>query len=114
MRSSLLFIVHQYLQLIAEISCPLADSYLDPALMMPIVLHAVMWEKRLLHKDHSVRLPAIHIFSYFILTAFIAEILFPLLSNKFTADPFDIISYAMGSFVYYLAQIKSFSKNDSI
>lgn len=110
--SCLLFIIHQYLQLIAEIAWPFVDNYLDPLLMMPIVLHAVVWEKRLLHKDHTVRLPAIHIFSYFILTAFIAETLFPLLSNKFTADPFDTISYAMGSFVYYLAQLESFSKND--
>ena len=109
--SCLLFTIHQYLQFIAKISLPFADNYLDPALMMPIVLHAVFWEKRLLLKNHSRGLNALHIFCYFILTVCIAEMLFPLLSNKFTADRLDIISYAVGSFAYYVAQIITSRKN---
>lgn len=106
--SLLCFFIHQYLQFVIKIRLPFIDNYLDPALMMPILLHAVVWERRLLFKNLNAGLSAVHIFCYFMLTAFIAEVIFPIFSTDFTGDYYDIIYYAAGAVAYYFAQLITF------
>ena len=108
--SCVLFTVHQYLQWIAMVRLPFIDNYLDPALMMPVVLHLIRWERRLVLNNRTLHLPALQCTCYFLLIAFTAEVIFPLLSNKFTGDWRDVISYAVGTVVYIVAQkISGFS-----
>ncbi len=102
--ASVLFLVHQYIQLVAHISMPFLDSYLDPALMMPILLHLQVWERRLILRDATIRLPETHIFGYFILAVIFGELVFPYFSDKFIADYWDILAYAFGSLAYGVAQ----------
>jgi hypothetical protein len=109
--SSLLFVLHQYLQFIAQISMPFFDKYLDPALMMPILLHLLVWERRLIFRDTSSRLPESYIFGYFLLAVIFGELVFPYLSDKFIADYWDILSYALGSYAYAIAQRVSNSQS---
>lgn len=95
-----LFILHQYLQKIAGISLSLVDSYLDPLLCMPILLHLIVLERKLFHRRTEYTLSLAHIVGYVLLVSILCEIVFPLWNEKMTADPWDIACYAMGGFIY--------------
>lgn len=110
--SCLLFGLHQYFQMIAKISMPLFDNYLDPVLMMPILLYLLGWERKLLFRNVSMQLPENHIFGYFILAVIFGELILPFFNNKFTADYWDILSYALGSLSYVVTQ--RISSTDSL
>jgi len=102
--SILLFLGHQYLQRVLQLNIPFLDNYLDPALLMPILLYAVLWERRIILKNTNIMLSNSELLGYFILMAIFGEILFPLLSERFTADYWDILAYAIGTFFYMLAR----------
>jgi hypothetical protein len=102
--SALLFIIHQYLQMVAHINIVFLDNYLDPAVMMPIVLYAVLWERRILFRNKTIVLPYTDIFGYFVLISVFGEVLFPFFNDRFTTDYWDIVSYAVGSLAYAIAQ----------
>lgn len=112
--SSLLFVIHQYVQLVMTISMPFFDKYLDPALMMPILLHLLVWERRLIFRDASTRLPESHILGYFLLAVVFGEFVFPYFNDKFITDYWDILSYALGSFAYAIAQRISNSRSRTL
>lgn len=46
----LLVLLHQSLEKLLEIRIPVIDNYLDPLLLMPILLHLMLWERRILFK----------------------------------------------------------------
>lgn len=100
----LLFLLHQILQHALGIKLPFIDSYLDPLLMMPVLLHLVVLERRMVFRRHAHRMPPDHILGYTILVALISEVAFPALSNLHTGHPLDVIVYAMGALVYAAAQ----------
>jgi hypothetical protein len=95
-----IFIMHQILENCFHVQVKMVDNYADALVCMPIILQLVVWERRLLLKDTCYHLPLLHIFGYFILISLIAELLFPKLSNRFTADSLDVVCYAIGSFVF--------------
>lgn len=95
-----LFILHQLLEKCFHVRVEMVDSYLDALICMPIILQLIVWERRLLLKDAYYRLPLLHIMGYFILISLIVELLFPVLSNRFTADSWDIVCYAAGSLLF--------------
>lgn len=79
------------------------NGYLDPLLLMPILLQLVLQEQILLYKRlRSYRLPRSKVLQLTISVAFIAEVLFPALSADFTADTLDVACYFMGS-AFFLA-----------
>ncbi len=98
----LLFIIHQLLQKVYGQHFPLVDNYLDNVLAMPVILTLFLAERMVLFKKkRNYRLPAADVIiatGYIIL---ITEIIFPLLSNKYSADWADVIFYSMGSILFY-------------
>jgi len=98
--SALFFLGHQCLQLILGINIAFLDNYLDPAVLMPILLIAVLWERRILLKNKNIVLSYTEILGYFLLVVIFGEILFPLLSDRFIADYWDILAYAIGTLAY--------------
>jgi len=86
------------------------DDYLDPAVLMPLILYAVLWERRILLNNKKMNLPYLVIFGYFVTMAVLGELLFPLLSDRFTADYWDILAYAFGTIVYVTVREVSFPK----
>lgn len=94
------FIAHQVLQKIFHISVPVVDSYLDPLLFMPIVLHLVVIERRIMLKVPDYRLPPTHIFGYFLLISILCEIILPFLNSEMIADKWDVLCYALGTLIY--------------
>jgi len=109
MACALLFLIHQYLQMYADFNIPFMDDYLDPLLVMPVILYAVLWERRILLKDKNITLSYTEILGYFFLMVIFGEIIFPLMSDRFIADYWDVLAYAFGTISYIIA--KNYSNN---
>lgn len=100
--SSILFLVHQIMQKGLDIHFTPIDRYLDNLLAMPIILTLLMIERRyLLGRKHDYSLSFLEILIATLVIMLIAEILFPLWSNDFTTDWWDIVFYALGSLIFY-------------
>ncbi len=109
--SGLLFLFHQYLHNETDINITFLNNYLDPFLLMPLLLYAVLWERRIVLKNKNMVLSYTEIFGYFVLMVLLGEVLFPLISKKFTADYWDILAYALGTLAYIISkEISSFKK----
>ena len=102
--SALLFLIHQYLQMVVHFNIAFLDNYLDPTVLMPLILYAVLWERRILLRHKKIVLSYTDIFGYFLLMVLFGEILFPLISERFTADYWDILAYAFGTLAYVVAK----------
>lgn len=97
-----LFIAHQLFQKVLNISLPLFDDYLDNLVAMPIILTIFLTEKRMLWgKGNNYKLPVLDIVLLTIYLSFISELVFPFLSNRFTADWLDVGCYVLGSYLFY-------------
>lgn len=95
--------LHQFVQKICGISIPLIDSYLDALLFMPIALHLLLWEQRLLFsKGHHYTFSKPKLFLYWLVMSIIAEYLFPIWHHGFTADIIDVLCYALGTLAFNL------------
>lgn len=95
--------LHQLLQKVGQFSVPLLDHYLDPLLLMPILLHLILWEKRIVfRKGNSYTLPLPNIIVITVFVSVIAEYVFPLWNNQFIADIIDVVCYAMGAIIFFV------------
>lgn len=112
--SGLLFLFHQYLQNETDINIRFLNNYLDPFVLMPLLLYAVLWERRIVFSDNNLVLNYTDILGYFILVVLLGEVLFPLISEEFTADYWDILAYALGTLVYIIAMEISSSKKTKL
>src|SRR5690606_31750794 len=106
-----LFILHQYLQKIAGISLSLADSYLDPLLCMPILLHLIVLERKLFHRRTEYTLSLSHIVGYVLLVSILCELVLPICNEQMTAAPWDIACYALGGFIYVAVATRYLQKS---
>jgi hypothetical protein len=110
--SCIIFALHQLLQKGLEIPLPLIDDYLDNLLAMPIILTFLLVERRMLFKKGSdYRLPLLDVVMATLYISMITEVIFPWLSDKFTADWLDLVFYAIGSLIYFLTINRFPSKN---
>lgn len=99
----LLFIGHQIFQKGFGFSLPVFDQYLDSFLAMPIILTLLLWERRVLFKKGSQhRLSILEVVVATLFIALVSEVLFPMLSAKFTSDWWDVIFYTLGSIIFLL------------
>lgn len=95
-----LFTLHQIIEKIAGIHVEILDSYLDPLLIMPILLTLLSWERALVIKDKSYRLPWQLTMLYFVVVSILGEVVLPNVSDRMTADPYDVACYALGTILY--------------
>lgn len=98
-----LFLLHQLGERIVGINMPFIDSYLDPILLMPILLHLITWERRIVFGNKSYQLSGYHMFGYFVLIAIVAELVLPQLTPKLISDRYDVACYALGALIYFSA-----------
>ena len=99
---ALLFVVHQVLQKGLDITFPLFDRYLDNLLAMPIILSLLLVERQYLFKrGKAYRLSTLDVVVATVFIALISEIIFPLLSQDFTTDWWDIVFLGLGSLIFY-------------
>ncbi|MCC9165345.1 magnesium citrate secondary transporter [Pontibacter harenae] len=78
-------------------------AYLDDLLCMPLSLSVVLVAERLYFKNNDFILANRYIVWAVVLFAFFFELLLPLFSNKYTADVFDIVAYAVGAVVFNIS-----------
>lgn len=97
---SIVFLLHQYGQKQQGLIVPLLDSYLDPLLCLPIVLHLMTWEHRFVYRRRQYVMPRITILGYLVLLSLLWEFILPHWNEKMTADPWDVLCYALGAFLY--------------
>lgn len=110
--SCIIFVLHQLIQKGFEIPLPLIDDYLDSLLAMPIILTFLLVERRMLFKKgKNYRLPVLDVVLAIFYISIITEVLFPWLSDRFTADWLDVVFYAIGSLIYFLTINRFPSKN---
>lgn len=100
----LLFLVHQFLQFVLKIKIPILDNYLDPLLLMPILLYLIQKERRFLLSNSNYKLPVFQIFLYFIIVSFICEWLLPILNENLYRDIWDVLMYGIGSVLFLIFQ----------
>lgn len=98
----LLFIAHQVTQKMLDISIPLADSYLDNLVAMPIILTILLAERQwLFRRGRDYRLTPMEIVVATAYISLISEVVFPMVSSSFRFDWIDILLYAFGSLLFH-------------
>lgn len=96
------FIIHQIMQKVLHIAYPVADSYVDNFVAMPIILTLLVVERRFLFKKgESYRLTLQEVIIATLFIAFMVEVVFPLFSDRFTRDWIDFLFYGFGSILFY-------------
>ena len=105
--SLLLFLLHQFLQNVLEISIPPVDAYLDNLLAMPLFLTFLVAERRFLFRyGNHYRLTGLEIIIATIYISIISEFLFPVLSSRFYYDPWDFLFFFAGAGLFALINKK--------
>lgn len=97
----LLFSMHQIMQKVLGINMLLLDSFLDPLLFMPILLHLMLWERRFLFgKGSHYILSRQRIVCIWLFVSVLCELLFPYWSDRFTMDYWDVLCYGIGALLF--------------
>lgn len=95
--------MHQFTEKLLHIPIPVIDSYLDPLLFMPILLHLLLWERRLLFKKgDTFTFSNLQLVLLFIAISYITEYLFPIWKPQFTADIWDVVCYTLGTIYFHI------------
>ncbi len=97
----LVFILHQVSQYIFKIPLPFLNNYLDNFLAMPVILFLLLAEKKYIYKQKDQKLSLLFVIIATLYVALVTEWLFPLLSERFTPDWYDLVFYSLGSAFYY-------------
>lgn len=101
----LLFIalLHQVVQKILRINIKVVDSFLDPLLLMPILLHLILWERRFLFGEggrYTLSWKQLILILTFV--SILCEFFFPNWSDRFTRDYWDVLCYTIGTLFFGL------------
>ena len=99
--ASLAFWVNQYLEKSLGIFVPIYHAYGDDLMAMPVVFGLCLQVMRWIHPLGSQltfsRKQVIIGLAYF---SIVFEIVLPLISKTYTADPLDVICYGLGTLVF--------------
>lgn len=100
---------HQILEKIFYINNRLVDNYLDPLLLMPILLHLCLWEQRILYKKgNKFIFTNIELVVYFVFISIVAEYFLPQWKSSFTSDIWDVFCYGIGTLLFAVFLNKPF------
>ena len=89
-----LFILHQILQKVFNLSLPFVDSFFDPFCFIAISLPLVQFERTILYKQEH--LSGAEAFIIFVILALVSELVLPLVSTQFIYDPLDFLAMFLG------------------
>jgi hypothetical protein len=106
--STLFFLLHQWTQHVFKIKMLFADAYLDNLLAMPIILTLLRAERSyLFKKGASYRLTILDIILTTVYIAVLSELLFPILSPRFTFDWLDFVFFFAGAALFLITGPKN-------
>lgn len=95
----ILFVLHQSIQYGLGWNVSILDNYLDPLLVMPILLGLISLERRYFFEQ--AQLSGFEITVITIVLALLFEEVFPLLKSDFIRDWWDYLMYGLGSLYFY-------------
>lgn len=81
-------------------SIPFLHAYLDDLVCFPVVLSLALAFLRSFVTAADYRLNKVHIVLAVAYFSFVFEWLLPRISMNYTSDPFDVLAYAAGAFVF--------------
>lgn len=100
---SVLFIIHQVLIIYFDVRMPMVDSYLDNLLAMPIILTLLLVERKYIFRwKNYERLSFVEVVAATVFIIIVAEVVFPLLSNDFTTDWWDVAFFFSGAILFHV------------
>lgn len=86
----------------AGYTIPILNDYLTDFFAVPVVGTIVLTLMReFVLMSNSYVFPLSYVFTMVIYISIVFEGLLPMLSSKYTADPFDIIAYSLGAFLFH-------------
>jgi hypothetical protein len=94
-----LFLMHQAVQYGFNYSVPLAGDYLDPFLAIPILLGALLIERRWLFGRPWLTMSEVIIIT--LTLAYVFEFFFPHWQPRFISDPYDFVAYGFGALYFW-------------
>lgn len=105
---AILFILHQVLQKLLGINLPLADACLDPFCFGALVPHFLEWERtRLFRRKPLSRLDLVILALYL---ALLSEWLLPAISDRFTADFYDVVCIFSGCLWFSITSSNTYGR----
>ncbi len=101
-----LFLVIRILE-VSRLLPPMAASYADDLLCLPLVLGLILWaHRKLLDRGSAYTLPRFHGLLTLFLFASYFEALLPHLNSSAIADPWDLLMYGLGYLVFEMVMNK--------
>lgn len=98
----LLFGLNQILEKSLGIFIPWVHEYLDDLLAIPVILGITLQIYRWIHPlRDSFRFKKEHVIVAFLYVSLVFEGVLPWYSDQYVRDFWDILSYALGAFVFY-------------
>lgn len=95
-----LFCLNQFLEQVQVYVWPL-HAYLDDLLCLPISLQIILAVQRAYFKNPAMVLPVQHIAFAVAAYSVCFEWLLPRYEPVYTSDPWDVLAYAIGAFVFH-------------
>jgi hypothetical protein len=98
----LIFSLNQYLEKVHRIFIPIIHSYLDDLMAMPVILGITLQVFRWIYRsDKSFVFTPVQIIIGTAYVSFVFEVFLPQLSDKYIADPWDVLCYGLGAVYFY-------------
>lgn len=107
--ASVLFTLHQIIE--KWYSIPLVHAYLDDLLAPIIVLGLSLYFFQFIFPaDQTYQHRPIHLLIFVFWYSLLFELVFPFLDARHYADPWDVLAYILGSFLFYFFGNEPFEK----
>jgi len=97
----LAFLIHQLLQGFTEVRLYAIDNFIDPFCLGALGLHVIAVERHLFFDE---RLSILDVILTIIILAVVTEFLFPIFSNDFVFDWFDLLAITLGACWFILTR----------
>ncbi|TDH21620.1 hypothetical protein EXU57_19145 [Segetibacter sp. 3557_3] len=111
--SLILFLLHQCAQKLWGLQFSLVDNYLDNLVAMPVILPLLQAERiGLFRKSQAFKLSRMDVVGATTYIIIISEVVFPSVSNRFTADWRDVLCYAAGGYLFYIFNHRPTGESD--
>lgn len=99
--ASLAFWINQYIEKVAGIFIPIYHSYGDDLMAMPVVFGLCLQVMRWWHPDREqLTFSKKQVLLGFVYFSLVFEVLLPLRSVTYTADPLDVLCYLFGTLLF--------------
>ena len=98
----LLFLANRLLEGVGG-SSVLLRSWLDDVLVMPLALGAALWLHRRRIRSAYWTMPVLQVVFAVVLYAVLFEFVLPLVSQRATGDPLDVVAYSAGAALFQFA-----------